>query len=108
MIIKNIEFSATVGSHGELILCSKPQKEEDIITFLGEDSRDTMRKAYSNCDFVTLAKEDAQNIIDMLNEAILKLESGTRTDNDLEVFGNKAISYERLIDRVDGLIYDMK
>lgn len=61
---------------------------------------------FEGCNFIALDKEDAQNILDMLNEAITRLESGTRSDNDVEVFGDKAISYERLIDALDLTIWN--
>ena len=62
-------------------------------------------KSFDGTDFVVINKTDANNIISMLNEAISKLESGNRPDNDIEVFGDRAISYERLIDALDGRIY---
>lgn len=60
---------------------------------------------FADCDFISLNREDAENILWMLNYAISKLESGNRTDNDVEVFGDKAISYERLIDALDYTVY---
>ncbi|MCM1230197.1 MAG: hypothetical protein NC489_08690 [Ruminococcus flavefaciens] len=59
------------------------------------------RLANVGSDFIVLNRDDAENILDMLNSAIVRLESGTRQDNDVEVFGDKAISYERLIDELD-------
>lgn len=70
-------------------------------------NRDAVKHPFENCDFIALSKEDAENILDMLNSAISRLESGTRNDNDNEVFGDKAISYERLIDALDHTIYDL-
>ena len=46
---------------------------------------------------IVLSEYDARNILHMLNGAIRRLESGTRDDNDIGVFGYGAISYERLI-----------
>ena len=48
-----------------------------------------------------LSEYDARNILHMLDDAISILESDTRDDNDIEVFGDDAISYERLIDLLD-------
>ncbi|MCM1531881.1 MAG: hypothetical protein NC114_06375 [Ruminococcus flavefaciens] len=59
------------------------------------------RLANVGSDFIVLNRDDAENILDMLNSAIIRLESGNRQDNDIEVFGDKAISYERLIDELD-------
>lgn len=51
---------------------------------------------------ITLTLEDANNILSMLNEAIEKLSSGTRSDDDVEVFGvERSLSYERLIDAIE-------
>lgn len=52
---------------------------------------------------IVLSEYDARNILHMLNDAISRLESGTRDDNDIEVFGEDAISYERLIDLIDAV-----
>lgn len=62
-------------------------------------------KSFDGSDFVVINRADANNILSMLNEAITKLESGNRPDNDIEVFGDRAISYERLIDALNGRIY---
>lgn len=69
-------------------------------------AEDSSQKFFEDCDFIALDRQDAENILDMLNEAITKLESGTRQDNDVEVFGKKAISYERLIDALNRTIWD--
>lgn len=53
---------------------------------------------FQHIDYITINKTDVDNIISMLNEAIDKLKSGTRKDDDVEVFGDRAISYERLFD----------
>ena len=60
---------------------------------------------FKDCDFICMDREDAENILEMLNSAIIRLESGTRQDNDMEVFGPKAISYERLIDALGCTIW---
>lgn len=61
---------------------------------------------FNKCDFITINREDAENILSMLNESICLLESGVRDDNDIEVFGDRAISYERLIDALGGTIWE--
>ena len=53
---------------------------------------------FQNTSFITVDKPDIDNIIDMLNDAIDFKKSGTREDEDVEVFGERAISYERLFD----------
>lgn len=92
-------FHSTYSHDGRLILVSEPRSTEYLIKngLKGND-------AYKDADFIILSKSDAQNIVDMLNEAILKLEDENHKD-DIGVFGDKAISYERLIDRLDGLLY---
>ena len=53
---------------------------------------------------IRLSIEDANNILSMLNESIEKSSSGTRSDDDVEVFGVKrSLSYERLIDALDNV-----
>lgn len=94
---------ATFDCHKNIILYST--SEGKWISDTHPDAPLLIETAFENCPFITIPKKDAQNIIDMLNYAIIKLESGERRDNDREVFGDKAISYERLIDRVNSLIY---
>ena len=56
--------------------------------------------------YICISYDDAMNIVDMLNEAIEKL--GPKDESfgdDIVVFGEKAISYERLVDRLNGLCY---
>ena len=51
---------------------------------------------------ITVSLEDANNILSMINEAIEKLSSGKRHDDDVEVFGvERSLSYERLIDAIN-------
>lgn len=64
-------------------------------------------KGFNNVDFITINKEDAQNLYDMLCEAIDRLKSGTREDDDNEVFGEKAISFEKLADYLGLVTYDI-
>lgn len=87
------------GHHGELIIITDPKAYKSLGIKPPE-------KSYQNSEFITLHKSDAENILSMLNQAIANLESGTRSDNDVEVFGERAISYERLIDRLDGSIIE--
>lgn len=42
----------------------------------------------------------------MIEEAIEFKKSGTRVDDDVEVFGERAISYERLLDYMDLVVYE--
>lgn len=67
----------------------------------GISNRVAERLANQGSDFILLSRDDASEILSMLNEAICRLESGTRSDNDVEVFGDRAIAYERLIDELD-------
>ena len=92
--INGVNFKETVDSHGRVILYSEPQMVNEFgITVNGNNG------AYKDCPFVTLDKEDASAVVDICNSFLP--ESG----DDVEAFGDKAISYERLIDRVDGLYY---
>lgn len=61
---------------------------------------------FQNVDFISIDKVDADNLIDMIEEAIEFKKSGTRVDDDVEVFGERAISYERLLDYMDLIVYE--
>lgn len=74
---------------------------EKLIAALGLDHDTAKKLANVDKKYVVLDWADAKDILYMLNDAIARLESGTRSDNDVEVFGNTAISYERLIDQLD-------
>lgn len=93
--------SACIDMRGKLII----RMNESIFDDDTAEEITGELKSFDGSDFVVINKEDANNIISMLNEAIAKLESGNRPDNDNEVFGDRAISYERLIDALDGRIY---
>lgn len=93
--------SACLDMRGNLII----RMNESIFDNDAAEEITGKLKSFDSTDFVVINKVDANNIISMLNEAISKLESGNRPDNDVEVFGDRAISYERLIDALDGLIY---
>lgn len=74
---------------------------EELIAALGLDHDTAKRLANVDKKYVVLDWADAKCILYMLNDAISRLESGARSDNDVEVFGETAISYERLIDQLD-------
>lgn len=95
------QIDVTCSHDGKVVVTAGPLTTKKLKSFNLHGS-----SAYENVDFILLSKEDAQNIIDMLNEAILKLEDDDHKD-DIGVFGEKAISYERLIDRLDGLLYSI-
>ena len=57
--------------------------------------------AYVGVDFVILSKEDARAIADLLDQVVEE-----RGGDDVKAFGDKGISYERLHDRLTGLLYD--
>ena len=68
------------------------------------DAYQTAREMHDK--YICISYDDAMNIADMLNEAIEKL--GPKDESfgdDIAVFGEKAISYERLVDRLNGLCY---
>ena len=107
-------FHYMVGSHGEVILYTDPVPSDiydmpeissvayaldKVVGYQSENS------AYAGSPYVMISKDIAQGVIDCCNLAIEKLKSGTREDDDVEVFGDLALHYERLIDAVDGLSY---
>lgn len=61
-----------------------------------------------NSKFVVMEVQDVQNIVDMLNQAIEKLKSGTTDMDDVEVFGDKSISYARLFDQLQHELLPMQ
>lgn len=107
-------FHYMVGSHGEVILYTDPVPRDvydmpeintitraldRVVGFQSENS------AFAGSPYVMISKDTARGVIDCCNLAIRKLRSGTREDDDVEVFGDLALHYERLIDAVDGLNY---
>lgn len=100
---KNVTAGISSQGYRYLILSGK-RTSKPLVEFAeqrGMPSRVADKLANQGSDFVVLRRDDAVAIVDMLNDAIRRLESGTRDDNDVEVFGDKAISYERLIDELD-------
>ena len=91
---------------GEIMAISQPLTINELeANNCGENSAYNSAKE-SGHGYVCLSYEDASNIVDMLNEAIERLSKDTaHEDDDRAVFGDNAISYERLIDRLDGLCY---
>ena len=83
------------------------RSEKDIGSYIGINV-DNSNCPFKDTGFIVIDKIDAENIFSMLNEAIARLESGTRQDNDVEVFGDRAISYERLYDYLGKTIYKLE
>ena len=92
-----------ITHQGELMIICKPKSVNKL-------KKESIEKAYTNQNpdsYICLERKDAENIISMLNEAIDVINKGKDcgTNDDMEAFGDRAISYERLIDRLDGLLY---
>lgn len=52
-------------------------------------------------EFITLSREDAENLYSMIFEAVERLYHGDKSDDVVAVFGpERSISYERLIDKL--------
>ena len=92
--------------NGEVMAISDPMNPKDMVES-GAKENDAYSTARDMHDkYICISYDDAQNIADMLNEAIEKL--GPKDESfgdDIAVFGEKAISYERLVDRLNGLCY---
>lgn len=58
-------------------------------------------------ELITIDRVDAENILSMLDEAIKRLNGELDTDADIKVFGDRAISYERLIDKLEPVYKDI-
>ena len=96
-----------ITHHGEIMAISNPLDPEKMVD-AGYGEHDAYNTAKADTmKYVCISYEDATNIIDMLNQAINTLDINPEKgiDDDIRVFGDKAISYERLIDRLDGLCY---
>lgn len=91
---------------GEVMAITYPMKPAEMVD-AGIKEYDAYRTAREMHDkYICISYEDAQNIVDMLNDAINRLCPEHITDrDDISVFGGKAISYERLVDRLNGLCY---
>lgn len=57
-------------------------------------------------ELITINREDAENILSMLDEAIERLNGCRELDDAINVFGDRAISYERLIDKLEPVYKD--
>ena len=91
---------------GEVMAITYPMKPAEMVD-AGIKEGDAYRTAREMHDkYICISYGDAQNIVDMLNDTINRLCPEHITDrDDISVFGEKAISYERLVDRLDGLCY---
>lgn len=92
--------------NGEIMAITHPMTAIDMVevSIKEYDAYRTAREMHDK--YICISYDDAQNIVDMLNEAINRLCPEHITDrDDISVFGEKAISYERLVDRLDGLCY---
>lgn len=58
-------------------------------------------------ELITINREDAENILSMLDEAIEKLNGCRDLDDAIKVFGDRSISYERLIDKLEPVYKDL-
>lgn len=58
-------------------------------------------------ELITLNREDAENVLSMLDEAIERLNGCRELDDAINVFGDRAISYERLIDILEPVYKDI-
>lgn len=67
-----------------------------------------MKTPFENIGFITIDKTDAQNLYDMLTWAMEQIKPGNQEYKDIDVFGNRAISYERLYDYLHGEDYHIK
>lgn len=92
--------------NGEVMAITYPMTPADMIE-VGIGENDAYKTAIEMHDkYICISYDDALNIADMLNEAIEKLcPKDIITGDDIAVFGEKAISYERLVDRLNGLCY---
>jgi hypothetical protein len=59
-------------------------------------------------ELITIDREDAENILSMLDEAIERLNGCRELDDAIIVFGDRSISYERLIDKLEPIYKDYK
>ena len=63
---------------------------------------------FDDIGFITIDKQDAQNLYDMLTWAMEQIKPGDQEYKDIDVFGDRAISYERLYDYLHGEDYHIK
>lgn len=92
--------------NGEVMAISDPMNPKDMVESGAKENDAYSTARYMHDKYICISYDDAQNIVDMLNEAIEKL--GPKDESfgdDIAVFGEKAISYERLVDRLNGLCY---
>ena len=87
-------------------LCNITDRLEDstavtLAKLLNPSAADDVRNsAYMDSPVIVLENVDAENIMSMLNDAVSRL--GV---DDVEAFGDRAISIGRLADHLDGFLY---
>lgn len=92
-----IEGSMGIDGQGRMIFRSKDQFS---------DRR--FKIPFDDIGFITIDKQDAQNLYDMLTWAMEQIKPGNQEYKDIDVFGDRAISYERLYDYLHGEDYHIK
>ena len=109
-IIFSMPIAAIDYTHrGELVAITEPL---DVAAIEKEFEEKNLGEncAYYNArngkfPYICLEYADAVACVNMMNSAIQRLVPEAEIDDDIAAFGDEAISYERLIDRVDGLCY---
>ena len=94
---KCIDGEMSIDCHGRFVFRSvKPIKDRQ------------MKVPFENIEFITIDKKDAQNLYDMLTWAMEQIKPGNQEYKDIDIFGDRAISYERLYDYLHGEDYHIK
>lgn len=99
----NLEYEAFIDAHGHLIFRTKEPITTDDLRQIMEysDIPDEYfhATAYMGIDIITLPIKDARAIDKILAKKIKKYGSSE------DAFGSKAVSCERLYDRINGIVY---
>ena len=95
--IKELSGEGGIDNYGRFIFRSK-----DTI-----NDRE-LKVPFDDIGFITIDKQDAQNLYDMLTWAMGQIKPAEMQYKDTDVFGDRAISYERLYDYLHGEDYHIK
>ena len=95
--IRELSGEGGIDNHGRFIFRSvEPIKDREL------------KIPFENMSFITIDRQDAQNLYDMITWAMEQIKPGNHEYKDIDVFGPRAISYERLYDYLNGEYYHIK
>lgn len=95
--IRDLSGEGGIDCHGRFIFRStEPIKDREL------------KVPFENMSFITIDRQDAQNLYDMLTWAMEQIKPCDKEYKDIDIYGARAISYERLYDYLHSEDYHIK